>query len=74
MGTVSVPLSKQHQDRLDTLVKQGVGSSRADVMRKGLDRLAEEEAINAVLQAQRELGEGKVFRGDLRKLAKRFGR
>jgi Arc/MetJ-type ribon-helix-helix transcriptional regulator len=74
MGTVSVPLSKQHQDRLDTLVKQGAGSSRADVMRKALDKFAEEEAIAAVLQAQRELGKGKVFKGDLRQIAKRFAR
>jgi Arc/MetJ-type ribon-helix-helix transcriptional regulator len=68
MGTVSVPLSKQHQDRLDTLVKQGAGSSRADVMRKALDKFAEEEAIAAVLQAQRE----PLLRGDLRTLARKL--
>jgi len=68
MSTISVPLSKEHQERLDTLVKQGAGSSRADVMRKALDKFAEEEAIAAVLQAQRE----PILRGDLRVLARKM--
>ena len=68
MRTISVPLSKDHEDRLDTLVKQGVGSSRAAVMRKALDKLAEDEAVEAVLRAEREVSEGKILKGDLRKL------
>ncbi|MBI2005044.1 hypothetical protein HYS79_02720 [Patescibacteria group bacterium] len=68
MSTISVPLSKDHEDRLDTLVKQGVGSSRAAVMRKALDKLAEDEAVEAVLRAEREVSEGKILKGDLRKL------
>ncbi len=66
MSTISVPLNKDLEDSLDTLVREGVGSSRADVMRKALTRLAQEEAVNAVLRAQKEVSEGKILRGDLR--------
>ena len=72
MTTISVPLRKDNEKKLDELVRSGVGSSRADVMRKALDRLAEDEAVEAVLRAERELGEGKALRGDLRKLLKQF--
>ena len=72
MTTISVPLRKDNEEKLDELVRSGVGSSRADVMRKALERLAEDEAVEAVLRAERELGEGKVLRGDLRKLLKQF--
>ena len=73
MSTISVPLSKEGEERLDTLIRQGVGSSRADVMRKALDRLAEEQAIAVVLEAEKELHDGKKFlSGDLRKLLKKM--
>ena len=68
MSTISVPLSKEGEERLDTLIRQGVGSSRADVMRKALDRLAEEEAIAAVLNAMKEPS----LSGDIRKLLKKI--
>ncbi len=73
MSTISVPLSKEHQDRLDNLVKHGAGSSRADVMRKALDKFSEDEAVAVVLKAEKELSDGKLLRGDLRKLIKKLG-
>lgn len=72
MTTISVPLRKDNEEKLDELVRSGVGSSRADVMRKALERLAEDEAVETVLRAEKELSEGKVLRGDLRKLLKQF--
>ncbi len=68
MATISVPLSAELENRLDALVSEGVGSNRADVMRRALEHFAEEEAVNAVLKAEREVGEGKILRGDLRTL------
>lgn len=66
MATISVPLSSELQDRLDTLVAEGVGANRADVMRRALESFAEEEAINAVLRAESEVSRGKVLRGKAR--------
>ncbi len=68
MATISVPLSAELQARLDSLVAEGVGSNRADIMRRALEHFAEEEAINAVLKAEREVAEGKILRGDARKI------
>ena len=67
MATISVPLSAELEHQLDNLVAQGVGSNRADVMRRALDRFAEEEAIQAILQAQRE----PTLYGDLDDLLKK---
>ena len=68
MTTISVPLSKEHQESLDHLVKSGVAPNRAAVMRKALERLAEEEAIEDVLRAEREVSQGKVLKGNTRTL------
>lgn len=64
MATISVPLSAELENRLDALVSEGVGSNRADVMRRALAKLAEDEAVNAVLRAERE----PVIRGNIRDL------
>ena len=68
MPTVSVPLSSELQDSLDALVANGAGANRADVMRRALERYAEEEAIQDVLIAEQEVREGKILRGDPRKI------
>lgn len=72
MSTISVPLPKEQEARLDALVKSGVAPTRAAVMRKALELLAEEEAVRAVLEAERELALGKGMSGDIRKLLKKF--
>ena len=66
MATISVPLSPELQERLDALVTEGVGSNRADVMRRALEHFSEEEAVNAVLKAEREVADGRVMRGSAR--------
>ncbi len=68
MSTISVPLSAELEDRLNVLVAEGVGTSRADVMRRALIQFAEEEAVTAVLKAEREVAQGKILRGDARKV------
>ena len=68
MTTISVPLNKDQEGALDTLVTRGVGSSRADVMRKALSKLSEAEAVDAVLRASREPS----LTGDLSVLAKKL--
>ncbi len=69
MSTISVPLPKEAEAQLDHLVKSGVAPTRAAVMRKALERMAEEEAVQAVLRAERE----PTLKGNLRTLAKRMG-
>jgi len=66
MATISVPLSAELERQLDALVAGGTAANRAAVMRRALEELAEEEAINAVLKAEREISAGKILRGDAR--------
>lgn len=54
MSTISVPLSPKLNELLNTLVQMGSGANKADVMRRALESYAEEEAVNAILKAQRE--------------------
>ena len=71
MTTLSVPLPAHLEEMVKKMAKQR-GSNKAAIVREALERFAEEEAIAAVLMAEQELGEGKFFRGDLRKLAKKI--
>ena len=68
MSTISVPLTPELEGKLDNLVEQGVGENRAAVMRQALRRLAEEEAVEAVLRASREPS----LKGDLRTLMRKL--
>jgi Arc/MetJ-type ribon-helix-helix transcriptional regulator len=72
MSTLSVPLTPELELEIDKLVKSGFASNKAAVVRRAIERLAEEEAVNAVLMAEREVTQGKLLRGDLRKLMKKL--
>ena len=67
MSTISVPLSKELIAHLDQLVAN-TGATRAAVMRKALEKFAEDEAVEAVLRAEREVAGGKILRGDIKNL------
>jgi len=72
MSTLSVPLTPQLEETINGFVKSGYASSKAEVVRKALKLLAEEEAVMAVLEAEQEIRDGKGLRGDLRKLMKQI--
>ena len=69
MSTLSVPLSPELEKFIDSQVKSGRAANKADVVRRALTKFSEDEAVEIILQAQREIAEGKGLRGDLRKLA-----
>ena len=72
MSTLSVPLDASLENFVNDMVRRGAAANKADVARKALRRMSEEEAINAVLQSEREIDEGKYFEGDLRELIKKI--
>ena len=73
MSTISVPLNAELTSWIEQMIKQGYAENKAALVRKALRLLAEEEAIAAVMQAERELKAGKILRGNLDELAKKFG-
>ncbi len=70
MTTISVPLSASLMESVENLIKSGYGSNKADVVRRAIIRLAEEEAVNDVLRAREEISLGNGLSGDLRELIK----
>lgn len=72
MTTISVPLKKEEEKDLEFLLEIDYGSNKADVIRRALRRASEEEAVNRVLRAAKELDEGRGLKGDLRELSKKF--
>lgn len=68
MSTISVPLPPHLEEKLNDLVKSGYGSNKADVVRRAIARVSEDEAVEAVLRAQKE----EPLYGDLRELAEKF--
>ncbi len=72
MATLSIPLSPMLEEFIDVLVKEGFAQNKAEVVRKALRLLAEEQAVEAVLKSEQEVHEGKVLRGGLKKLARKI--
>ena len=54
MTTISVPLSGDMLKLIEELIKSGVATNKADALRKALKWFAEEQAVQAVLQSQKE--------------------
>lgn len=72
MSTLSVPLPPSLDEFISGQVKKGLASNKAEVVRKALRLLQEEEALYAVLRSEQEVKEGKVLRGNLKVLAKKI--
>lgn len=72
MSMLSVPLTPELEQMINRMIADGVAPNKAELARKAIERLAEQEAVNVVLQAERELSEGKLLTGDLDELAKKL--
>ena len=72
MTTISVPLNIKQAEFIEFLVEGGRAANKADAVRKAIDLLAEEEAIASIMRADQEFLDGKILRGDPRKLIKKF--
>ena len=72
MSTLSVPLTQTLEIFIDEMIHRGIASNKAEVVRQALLSYAEDQAVEAVLRSEQELREGKILRGDLRKIAKQL--
>jgi putative addiction module CopG family antidote len=73
MSTLSVPLTPDLEKFIISQVKGGRAANKADVVRRALTKMSEDEAVQAILESQREVAQGKILRGDLRTLLKTIG-
>ena len=74
MSIITVPVSKEQEEFVSRLISRGYAPNKAEVLRRALRLLAEEEAVAAVVKAEQEAREGKTLRGDIRKLVKKISR
>lgn len=70
MSMLSVPLTPELEEKINRLVEDGVAPNKAELARKAIEFFAEEQAIQDVLRAEKELADGKLLSGDLDELAK----
>lgn len=55
MSMLSVKLSPKLERMMQAMILDGVASNKAALVRKAIERLAEAEAVNVVLRAEKEL-------------------
>lgn len=72
MTTLSIPVSGDLEKFINRMVKEGKGASKADVVRRALRQMSEDEAVESVLRAQKEITLGKGLKGNLRELMKKI--
>jgi len=70
MSTISVPIPHTLEIFIDEMIRRGVAPNKAEVVRQALVRFAEDQAVADVMRAEQEIKDGKMLRGDLKKLAK----
>ncbi|MBI5411823.1 ribbon-helix-helix protein, CopG family [Candidatus Peregrinibacteria bacterium] len=68
MSTLSIPVPSETLKAIESLVKQGAVSSKADAVRQALQKYLEDKAVEAVLRASKEPS----LKGDLDQLAKKL--
>jgi len=68
MTTITIPLNKELEETVESLLQDGRFDTKTSMVRYALQRLAEEEAVERVLRAEREIQEGKGLSGDVRAL------
>lgn len=72
MSTLSIPLPSNLEIFVETMVRRGVAANKAEVVRQALINYAEEQAVATVLRSEQEIKEGKILRGDLKKIIKQM--
>lgn len=72
MIKLSVDIPEYLDESLNNLIKSGRGSNKAELVRRAITQMVEDEAVDVVLRARKEITEGKGLSGDLMELAKKI--
>lgn len=72
MNTITVPLSNSLDEFIEEQVRLGNAGSKAELVRRAIQRFKEEEFIQSVLKAKQEIRDGKGLKGELDELVKGF--
>lgn len=72
MSTITVPLTPELEQFINSQLKLGNAKSKAELVRRAIQKMKEDEFVKTVLMAKQEVADGKALAGDLDILAKGF--
>lgn len=68
MTTITVPINKEIEDFINEELNAGSAESKAHLVRVALMRLREERALARLEEAERDIREGRIYKGNLSKI------
>ena len=68
MTTITVPISIELENFIAEEISSGTSETKAGLVRLALSRLQEERVLSRLLEAERDIVLGRVYKGDLKTL------
>jgi len=72
MSTITIPINRELESFIEEELRAGTSDSKAHLVRFALGRLREERALARIQEAETDIKSGRVYKGDLKKLLKKF--
>lgn len=72
MTTITVPITKELENFIEDEISSGTSETKAGLVRHALSRLQEERALSRLEEAERDIQQGRVYRGALKVLLKKM--
>ncbi len=69
MTTLSIPVDDTLMQFINNMIASHKAESKTQVVRRALYNMREEEALKDITEAQNDILQGKVYKGNLRELA-----
>ena len=70
MTTISVPINGELESFINHQIEIGNSETKAGFIRRAIIKMQEDFYISEILEAEKEMKEGKVIRGNLKDLLK----
>ena len=71
MTTITTPIDKELEEFINAEIREGNSETKAHVVRQALRLLREDRAYKRIQEAELDIKEGRVYKGDLRLLMKK---
>jgi Arc/MetJ-type ribon-helix-helix transcriptional regulator len=72
MSTLSVPLTPELEDFINTMITEKKADSKAEIVRRALYQYQEELLLQEILQGENEIKNNEIFSGDLQSLVEKI--
>lgn len=72
MTTISVPINRELEDFIEEMIRDNKASNKAEVVRRALAEYRENQLLLDVMQAEKDIQEGNIYKGDLKEIMKAF--